>query len=68
MVGGWRRLEVGGWRRLAAGDWWRLAVGRWRLVAVDGPWGLSLRTVLNEKKSGFFRTAPPPASISKKRC
>ena len=67
-VGGWRlavggrRLAVGG-RRLAVGGWrsavggWRSAVGGWRL-AVGGPWGLSLRAVLNQKKIGVLKDSP----------
>ena len=50
-VGSWRLVAVGGgwWRLVAVGGGWRLAVGLWRL-AVDGPWGLSLRAVLNNNK------------------
>ena len=35
---------------LVVGGGWRLAVGGWRL-AVGGPWGLSLRAVLHQKKN-----------------
>ena len=41
---------------------WRLAVGGWRLAA-DGPWGLSLRAVLNNKL-GVRKDGPAPAQRS----
>ena len=44
----WDLLYFKGWR-LAVGGGWRLAVGV--------PYGLSLRAVLNNKKTGFVRTA-----------
>ena len=60
VVGGWWRLAVGCWWRLVAvgGGWWRLAVGGgWRLV-VGGPWGLSLRAVLNKTNIWLLKDSP----------
>ena len=46
--------KVGGWRQLKAGGWWLVASGGWQLAVDGGPWGLSLRAVLNKHKiSGF---------------
>ena len=43
-------------QRLAVGGWW-LAVGGWRL-AVGGPWGVSLRAVLDKKEIRVLKDSP----------
>ena len=45
-----QRLAVGGWRMAVRGG----CSGWWRLVAVGGPWGLSLRAVLDKQKPAFL--------------
>ena len=69
VVGGWRLAAVGGgWWLFGVGGCSGLEVGGWRLVvigrgwwvAVGGPQGRSLRTVLSKyKKSGALKPPPP---------